>query len=107
VTAHGIDVEAERFIEGVGFVSCLTDSRNPGASLYVAVCGRRDAVTPRHVQKEPGCSQTINSHFSSSTCVLATNLMDSVFLGARGDYGFTLCNLLGLPLFAFMRVMGI
>jgi hypothetical protein len=45
--------EAERFIEQVGFAACLTDSRRPGPSLYVAVCGRRDAITPRHVQKDP------------------------------------------------------
>ena len=44
--------EAERFIEQVGFAACLTDSRRPGPSLYVAVCGRRDAVMPRNVQKD-------------------------------------------------------
>jgi hypothetical protein len=43
---------AERFIEDLGFAACLTDSRRPGPSLYVAVCGRRDAVLPRHVQKD-------------------------------------------------------
>ena len=47
---------AERFIEQVGFASCLTDSRRPGPSLFVAVCGRRDAVMPRHVQKDPEAS---------------------------------------------------
>jgi len=50
--------EAERFIEQVGFAASLTDSRKPGASLYVAVCGRRDAVLPRHVQKDPETSLT-------------------------------------------------
>ncbi len=50
--------EAERFIEQVGFAACLTDSRRPGPSLYVAVCGRRDAVMPRHVQKDPEASLT-------------------------------------------------
>jgi hypothetical protein len=50
--------EAERFIERVGFAACLTDSRRPGPSLYVAVCGRRDAVMPRNVQKDPEASQT-------------------------------------------------
>ncbi|MGE3509374.1 MAG: hypothetical protein AB7N65_10875 [Vicinamibacterales bacterium] len=50
--------EAERFIEQVGFAACLTDSRRPGPSLYVAVCGRRDAVLPRHVQKDPETSLT-------------------------------------------------
>jgi hypothetical protein len=51
-------LEAERFIERVGFAACLTDSRRPGPSLYVAVCGRRDAVLPRHVQKDPETSLT-------------------------------------------------
>lgn len=50
--------QAERFIEEVGFASCLTDSRRPGPSLYVAVCGRRDAVMPRNVQKDPEASST-------------------------------------------------
>jgi hypothetical protein len=51
-------LEAERFIEQVGFAACLTDSRRPGPSLYVAVCGRRDAVMPRNVQKDPEASLT-------------------------------------------------
>lgn len=50
--------EAERFIEDVGFAACLTDSRRPGPSLYIAVCGRRDAVMPRNVQKDPEASLT-------------------------------------------------
>jgi hypothetical protein len=50
--------DAERFIERVGFAACLTDSRRPGPSLYVAVCGRRDAVMPRNVQKDPEASAT-------------------------------------------------
>ena len=50
--------EAERFIEQVGFAACLTDARRPGPSLYVAVCGRRDAVMPRNVQTDPEASQT-------------------------------------------------
>src|SRR3954463_10899591 len=53
-TAHS----AERFIERVGFTACMTDSRRPGPSLYVAVCGRRDAVMPRNVQKDPESSHT-------------------------------------------------
>ena len=44
---------AERFIEDVGFCEALTDSRRPGPSLFVAVCGRRDAHMPRNVQKDP------------------------------------------------------
>ncbi|MBM3752195.1 MAG: hypothetical protein FJW21_13625 [Acidimicrobiia bacterium] len=51
-------IDAERFIERVGFAACLTDSRRPGPSLYVAVCGRRDAVMPRQVQKDPESSLT-------------------------------------------------
>jgi hypothetical protein len=51
-------VDAERFIEQIGFTACLTDSRRPGPSLYVAVCGRRDAVMPRNVQKDPEASLT-------------------------------------------------
>ena len=51
-------LEAERFIDQVGFAACLTDSRRPGASLYVAVCGRRDAVMPRNVQKDEEASAT-------------------------------------------------
>lgn len=50
--------DAERFIDRVGFAACMTDSRRPGASLYVAVCGRRDAVMPRNVQTDPEASQT-------------------------------------------------
>jgi hypothetical protein len=50
--------EARRFIERVGFTSCLTDSRQPGPSLYIAVCGRRDARMPRNVQKDPESSHT-------------------------------------------------
>ncbi|MEZ5290811.1 MAG: hypothetical protein R2745_06990 [Vicinamibacterales bacterium] len=49
--------EAEQFVEAVGFASCLTDARKPGPSLYVAVCGRRDAVMPRNVQKDPEASE--------------------------------------------------
>jgi hypothetical protein len=48
--------DAEQFVSQVGFAACLTDSRRPGPSLYVAVCGRRDAVMPRHVQKDPEAS---------------------------------------------------
>ena len=53
-TAH----DAERFVERVGFAACLTDARRPGPSLYVAVCGRRDAIMPRNVQKDPEASHT-------------------------------------------------
>src|SRR4029450_666785 len=51
-------IDAERFIEQVGFAACLTDSRRPGPSLYVAVCGRRDAILPRNGQTDPETSLT-------------------------------------------------
>jgi hypothetical protein len=50
--------DAERFVERVGFAQCLTDARRPGPSLYVAVCGRRDAIKPRNVQTDPEASHT-------------------------------------------------
>ena len=49
---------AERFIERTGFTFCMTDNRQPGPSLYIAVCGRRDARMPRNVQKDPESSLT-------------------------------------------------
>lgn len=52
--------DAEHFVDRVGFAACLADSRRPGPSLYVAVCGRRDAVMPRNVQKDPESSLTWN-----------------------------------------------
>jgi hypothetical protein len=49
-------VEAESLIEAVGFCAALTDARRGGPSIYVAVCGRRDAHLPRNVQKDPEAS---------------------------------------------------
>ena len=51
-------VEAERFVESTGFCAAMTDVRRPGPSLYIAVCGRRDAHMPRNVQKDPESSLT-------------------------------------------------
>jgi hypothetical protein len=45
-------LDAERFIEDVGFANTLTDVRRSGPSLYIAVCGRRDGCLPRKVQKD-------------------------------------------------------
>jgi hypothetical protein len=50
--------DAERFIENIGFCSAMTDARRPGPSLYIAVCGRRDAFMPRNVQKDPESNLT-------------------------------------------------
>ena len=48
--------EAERLIEDLGFCLALTDARTNLPSLYIAVCGRRDAYTPKNVQKDYECS---------------------------------------------------
>jgi hypothetical protein len=50
--------EAETFVEEAGFIFAMTDARRPGASLYIGVCGRRDAHMPRNVQKDPEASLT-------------------------------------------------
>jgi hypothetical protein len=49
---------AERFVTSVGYCAAMTDSRRPGPSLYIAVCGRRDAHMPRNVQKDPESNLT-------------------------------------------------
>ena len=49
---------AEQLIESVGFCAAMTDSRRPGPSLFISVCGRRDAYMPRNVQKDPESSLT-------------------------------------------------
>lgn len=49
-------LDAERFIEEVGYAGALTDARRVGASLFIAVCGRRDVSLPRNVQKDEECS---------------------------------------------------
>lgn len=54
----GTALDAERFVERVGFSACLVDCRRPGPSLYIAVCGRRDAVMPRNVQTDEEASLT-------------------------------------------------
>jgi hypothetical protein len=51
-------VGAEKLVEAAGFCATMTDARRPGPSLYVAVCGRRDAHMPRNVQKDPESSLT-------------------------------------------------
>ncbi|MBI3652572.1 MAG: hypothetical protein HY231_16245 [Acidobacteria bacterium] len=49
-------VDGEAFVEEVGFCGALTDARTNLPSLYIAVCGRRDAFMPRNVQKDPEAS---------------------------------------------------
>ena len=48
--------EAERFVTSVGIAWTLTDVLTPGPSLYIAVCGRRDANMPTNVQEAPEAS---------------------------------------------------
>jgi len=67
-------IEAESFVETVGFCAALTDARRAGPSLYVAVCGRRDAHMPRNVQKDPEAR-------------LAWNIKDEVLRRGRVHYG--------------------
>ena len=58
-------VDAERFIEDVGFANTLTDARRAGPSLYIAVCGRRDVSLPRNVQKDERRGQGFDSAISN------------------------------------------
>lgn len=44
--------EVEDLVEDIGFCNALTDSRTNLPSVYIAVCGRRDAHTPKNVQKD-------------------------------------------------------
>ena len=48
--------QAESMIEDLGFCLGLTDARKNLPSIYIAVCGRRDAHMPRNVQKDPEAS---------------------------------------------------
>lgn len=48
--------DAEAMVEDLGFCLGLTDARRDLPSIYIAVCGRRDAHMPRNVQKDPEAS---------------------------------------------------
>jgi hypothetical protein len=48
--------QIEQFVEDIGFCYALTDIRTSLPSVYIAVCGRRDAHMPRNVQKDPEAS---------------------------------------------------
>lgn len=48
--------DATKFIGEVGFCAAMTDARKEMPSIYRAVCGRRDVLTPRNVQKDVECS---------------------------------------------------
>ena len=49
--------DAEKLIGDVGFCAAMTDARKEMPSVYLAVCGRREAFTPRNVQKDFETSQ--------------------------------------------------
>lgn len=44
--------EIEAMVEEIGFCLGMTDMRKELPSVYIAVCGRRDAHMPRNVQKD-------------------------------------------------------
>jgi hypothetical protein len=66
-------LDAERLIESVGFCGGLTDAKRPGPSIFISVCGRRDAYLPRNVQKDPEAS-------------LAWTIKDDIIRGGRIFY---------------------
>ncbi len=81
--------QVEAMIEDLGFCLTLTDSRTALPSVYVAVCGRRDAHTPRNVQKDYECS-------------LAWTLKDEVMMRGKVYYG-KLCK--GRAMFVAPRLV--
>jgi hypothetical protein len=48
--------QVEQLIDDIGFCFALTDVRTDLPSVYISVCGRRDAHMPRNVQKDPEAS---------------------------------------------------
>jgi hypothetical protein len=82
-------LDVERMIEDLGFCLTLTDSRTNLPSVYISVCGRRDAHTPRNVQKDYECS-------------LAWTLKDEVMRRGRFFYG-KLCK--GRSMFVAPRLV--
>lgn len=45
-------LQVEAMVEDLGFCLALTDARTNLPSVYIAVCGRRDAHAPKNVQKD-------------------------------------------------------
>jgi hypothetical protein len=82
-------LDVERMIEDLGFCLTLTDARTDLPSVYIAVCGRRDAHTPRNVQKDYECS-------------FAWTLKDEVMRRGRFFYG-KLCK--GRSMFVAPRLV--
>jgi len=67
-------LQVEAFVEDLGFCLALTDSRTNLPSVYIAVCGRRDAYSPKNVQKDYEMS-------------LAWTLKDEVMMRGKVYYG--------------------
>jgi len=81
--------EGEALVEDLGFCLGLTDSRTNLPSVYIAVCGRRDAHSPRNVQKDYEMS-------------LAWTLKDEVMMRGKVYYG-KLCK--GRAMFVAPRLI--
>ena len=81
--------EVEELVEDLGFCLALTDARTNLPSVYIAVCGRRDAFAPRNVQKDYEMS-------------LAWNLKDEVMRRGRVYYS-KLCK--GRAMFVAPRLV--
>ncbi|HEY0457845.1 MAG TPA: crosslink repair DNA glycosylase YcaQ family protein [Pyrinomonadaceae bacterium] len=65
--------QVEAFVQDLGFCLGLTDARTNLPSVYIAVCGRRDAYAPKNVQKDYEMS-------------LAWTLKDEVMMRGRVYY---------------------
>lgn len=81
--------EVEALVENLGFCLALTDSRTNLPSVYISVCGRRDAHAPRNVQKDYEMS-------------LAWTLKDEVMRRGKVYYG-KLCK--GRAMFVAPRLV--
>jgi hypothetical protein len=81
--------QVEAMVEDLGFCLGLTDARTNLPSVYIAVCGRRDAYTPKNVQKDYECS-------------LAWTLKDEVMMRGRVYYA-KLCK--GRSMFVAPRLV--
>ena len=51
--------QVEQMVEDLGLCLGMTDVRKTLPSVYIAVCGRRDAHMPRNVQKDPEASTSM------------------------------------------------
>lgn len=49
--------DVERMVDDLGFCLALTDSRTNSPSVYIGVCGRRDVISPKNVQKDEETSK--------------------------------------------------